>query len=150
MTDQAQTPTELNTLWNFIRDFWMKKWILSADIIKLKQALYETEFYQAILKKEEELRELEKQEKEAKDNIMKQMIKFDIKSVDFTHQKFTIKSNPWAISIKDEKLVPIEFKKEKTEVVIDKKSLKEAVENGLVIEGVEITKSTTLLITPRS
>jgi hypothetical protein len=75
------------------------------------------------------LRELEKTEQEAKDNIVKQMLKYDLKSIEFTHQKFTLKRTPGSIMIQDEKVVPAEYKKEKTEIVIDKKALKEAVAN---------------------
>lgn len=149
MTDQSQS-TEIQTLWNNVRDFAMQKSILSADIVKLEQELYATEFYQWILAKKAELRELEKTEQEAKDNIVKQMLKYDLKSIEFTHQKFTLKRTPGSIVIQDEKVVPAEYKKEKTEIVIDKKALKEAVANWLVLDGVEITYSQSLLITPRS
>ena len=149
MTDQSQS-TEIQSLWNNVRDFAMQKSILSADIIKLEQELYKTEFYQWILAKKAELRELEKTEQEAKDNIVKQMLKYDLKSIEFTHQKFTLKRTPGSIVIQDEKVVPAEYKKEKTEIVIDKKALKEAVANWLVLDGVEITYSQSLLITPRS
>jgi hypothetical protein len=149
MTDTEQTQ-ELHTIGNYVRDLQLQKSTLSTEILKLKEELYQTEFYQMILKKEQELRELEQKEQDTKNNIVNQMLKYDLKSIEFNHQKFTLKRTPVSIVIQDEKDIPDEYRKEKKEVVIDKKSLKEAIQNGLVVDGVEISYSHTLLITPKS
>jgi hypothetical protein len=51
--------------------------------------------------------------------------------------------------IEDETKIPNEFKKEKTEIVIDKKAIKDKISNGEDVEGAKITFSHSLIITPK-
>lgn len=140
---------ELHTIGNQIREQQLKKSTLATEIMNLKEELYQTEFYQMITKKEQELKEIEKQEQDMKNNIVNQMLEFDLKSIEFNHQKFTLKRTPWSIVINNEQYIPEEYKKEKKEVVVDKKALKEAIQNWLVVDWVDITYSHTLQITPK-
>ena len=51
--------------------------------------------------------------------------------------------------IEDESKIPDEFKKEKTEIVIDKKTIKDKIQNGENVDGAMITYSHSLVITPK-
>ena len=99
--------------------------------------------------KKMEVAELEKKESEMKQNIVNWMLQNQLKSIEFTFQKFTVKKNPWSLLIEDESKIPDEFKKEKTEIVIDKKAIKDKIQNGENVDGATITYSHTLIITPK-
>ena len=77
------------------------------------------------------------------------MLKNNLKSIEFTFQKFTVKKNPWSLIIEDETKIPNEFKTEKITTVIDKKTLKERIQNGEEIEWAKINISYSLVITPK-
>ena len=92
---------------------------------------------------------LENIENEKKTNIVNSMLQIGLKSVEFINQKFTLKKSPWSLKINDEELIPQEFKKEKVEIIIDKKAIKEKISNGEDIAGCEIVYSHNLVITPK-
>ena len=145
--DEKQT--ELQAVWNSIRDLQQKIWSLKLDIANLERELYETEFRKSIQEKKQELQVLENIENEKKTNIVNSMLQIGLKSVEFVNQKFTLKKSPWSLKINDEELIPQEFKKEKVEIVIDKKAIKEKISNGEDIAGCEIVYSHNLVITPK-
>lgn len=145
--DEKQT--ELQAVWNSIRDLQQKIWSLKLDIANLERELYETEFRKSIQEKKQELQVLENIENEKKTNIVNSMLQIGLKSVEFVNQKFTLKKSPWSLKINDEELIPQEFKKEKVEIIIDKKAIKEKISNGEDIAGCEIVYSHNLVITPK-
>lgn len=145
--DEKQT--ELQAVWNSIRDLQQKIWSLKLDIANLERELYATEFRKAIQDKKQELQVLENLENEKKTNIVNSMLQIGLKSVEFINQKFTLKKSPWSLKINDEELIPQEFKKEKVEIIIDKKAIKEKISNGEDIAGCEIVYSHNLVITPK-
>lgn len=51
--------------------------------------------------------------------------------------------------IEDESKIPDEFKKEKVEIVIDKKAIKDKIANGENVDGASVTYSHSLVITPK-
>lgn len=145
--DEKQT--ELQAVWNSIRDLQQKIWSLKLDIANLERELYATEFRKSIQEKKQELQVLENIENEKKTNIVNSMLQIGLKSVEFINQKFTLKKSPWSLKINDEELIPQEFKKEKVEIIIDKKAIKEKISNGEDIAGCEIVYSHSLVITPK-
>ena len=145
--DEKQT--ELQAVWNSIWDLQQKIWSLKLDIANLERELYATEFRKSIQDKKQELQVLENIENEKKTNIVNSMLQIGLKSVEFVNQKFTLKKSPWSLKINDEELIPQEFKKEKVEIVIDKKAIKEKISNGEDIAGCEIVYSHNLVITPK-
>jgi len=145
--DEKQT--ELQAVWNSIRDLQQKIWSLKLDIANLERELYATEFRKSIQEKKQELQVLENIENEKKTNIVNSMLQIGLKSVEFVNQKFTLKKSPWSLKINDEELIPQEFKKEKVEIIIDKKAIKEKISNGEDIAGCEIVYSHNLVITPK-
>ena len=122
---------------------------LQSEIMELKRQLAETELYKQIQEKEKSFIELQAKEEEMKWQIVNWMLKNNLKSIEFTFQKFTVKKNPWSLIIEDETKIPNEFKTEKITTVIDKKTLKERIQNGEEIEGAKISVSYSLQITPR-
>lgn len=145
--DEKQT--ELQAVWNSIRDLQQKIWSLKLDIANLERELYATEFRKSIQEKKQELQVLENIENEKKTNIVNSMLQIGLKSVEFVNQKFTLKKSPWSLKINDEELIPQEFKKEKVEIIIDKKAIKDKISNGEDIAGCEIVYSHNLVITPK-
>lgn len=147
--NEKHMTTELNTYWNTIWDVQNQKAWLTLDIANLERQLMETELFKQIQEKKMQLREVEKQEEEIKQNILSWMMQNSLKSLEFTFQKFTIKKNPWTLIIENIDEIPEEFKKEKTEVVVDKKAIKEQINNGADVPWCNIQYSYSLLITPK-
>lgn len=146
---ENQNSTELQSIGNSFRDLQQKIWSLKLDIAQLERELYETEFRKAIQEKKQALQILEDLENEKKTNIVNSMLQNGLKSVEFVNQKFTLKKTPWSLKINDEEMIPQEFKKEKVEIVIDKKAIKEKISNGEDIAGCEIVYSHSLVVTPK-
>jgi hypothetical protein len=57
-----------------------------------------------------------------------------------------VRVNPVSVAIQDGQLLPAEYVVRKTTELPDKKALKAALESGVVIEGVSLVSSNTLLI----
>ena len=146
---ENQNSTELQSIGNSFRDLQQKIWSLKLDIAQLERELYETEFRKAIQEKKQALQILEDLENEKKTNLVNSMLQNGLKSVEFVNQKFTLKKTPWSLKINDEEMIPQEFKKEKVEIVIDKKAIKDKISNGEEIAGCEIVYSHSLVITPK-
>lgn len=146
--DQNQN-LELQQIWNNIRDIQNKIWSLKVEIANLEQELHLSEFRKNIQDKKQMLQVYENIENEQKTNIVNSMLSNGLKSVEFVNQKFTLKKNPWSLKINDEEMIPQEFKKEKVEIVIDKKAIKDKINAGEDVAGCEIIYSHSLIITPK-
>ena len=141
---------QLNTYWNDLKTIQENLAKAKLELLNFERELQETEFYKMIVEKRKEVEILEKKETETKSQIVNWMLAYHVKSLEFENQKFTVKKNPWSLVIHNTDLIPAEFKKEKTEIVIDKKAIKEKITNGEIIDGCEITNSYSLIITDRN
>ena len=141
---------QLNTYWNDLKTIQGNLAKAKLELLNFERELQETEFYKMIVEKRKEVEFLEKKETETKTQIVNWMLAYHVKSLEFENQKFTVKKNPWSLVIHNADLIPEEFKKEKTELVIDKKAIKEKITNGEIIDGCEITNSYSLIITDRN
>ena len=141
--------TELNAMSDNIWTIQNKIASLSLEIAKKKAELQQTDLRKQIEASERLLREYQNTEWTIKTNIVNSMLSNGLKSVEFVNQKFTIKKNPWSLKINDEEMIPQEFKKEKVEIVIDKKAIKDKISAGEDVAGCEITYSHSLVITPK-
>lgn len=141
--------TDLQMVGENFRTLQTKRANAQIELRNLEMELQQTEFRKAIQEKRMEVAELEKKESEMKANIMNWMLQNQLKSIEFTFQKFTVKKNPWSLVIEDESKIPDEFKKEKTEIVIDKKAIKDKIQNGENVDGASIKSSFSLVITPK-
>lgn len=141
--------TDLQMVGENFRTLQTKRANAQIELRNLEMELQQTEFRKAIQEKKMEVAELEKKESEMKANIMNWMLQNQLKSIEFTFQKFTVKKNPWSLVIEDESKIPDEFKKEKVEIVIDKKAIKDKITNGENVDGASVTYSHSLVITPK-
>ena len=141
--------TDLQTFGENYRTIQTSRAKAQLELRDMEAELQQTEFRKQIQAKRMEVAELEKKESEIKQNIVNWMLQNQLKSIEFTFQKFTVKKNPWSLVIEDESKIPDEFKKEKTEIVIDKKAIKEKIQNGETIDGASIRSSYSLQITPK-
>ena len=141
--------TDLQTVGENFRTLQTKRANAQMELRDLEMELQQTEFRKQIQAKRMEVAELEKKESEMKANIMNWMLQNQLKSIEFTFQKFTVKKNPWSLVIEDESKIPDEFKKEKVEIVIDKKAIKDKIANGENVDGASVTYSHSLVITPK-
>ena len=141
--------TDLQMVGENFRTLQTKRANAQIELRNLEIELQQTEFRKAIQEKRMEVAELEKKESEMKANIMNWMLQNQLKSIEFTFQKFTVKKNPWSLVIEDESKIPDEFKKEKVEIVIDKKAIKDKIANGENVDGASVTYSHSLVITPK-
>lgn len=141
--------TELQTFGENYRTIQTSRAKAQLELRDMESELQQTEFRKQIQAKRMEVAELEKKESEIKQNIVNGMLQNQLKSIEFTFQKFTVKKNPWSLVIEDESKIPDEFKKEKTEIVIDKKAIKDKIQNGENVDGASIKSSFSLVITPK-
>lgn len=141
---------QLNVYWNNFKTVQIDLAKAKLELLNLEKELQETEFYKMIVEKRKQVEFLEKKETEIKTQIVNWMLAYHMKSLEFENQKFTVKKNPWSLVIHNADLIPDEFKKEKTEIVIDKKAIKEKITNGEEIEGCEITNTYSLIVTNRN
>lgn len=141
--------TNLQEIGDSIRAIQTKRANAQIELHAMEIELQKTEFRQKIQEKKLEVAELTQKEEEVKKNILNWMLQNQLKSIEFTFQKFTVKKNPWAVVIEDESKIPDEFKKEKTEIVIDKKAIKEKIQNWETVDGATVTYWHTLQITPK-
>ena len=132
-----------------IFDIQLQKGKLTIEVQEAEKALRESEAYKLLEQKKAELAEYEAKEEHIKQVILDWMINNDLKSIEFTYQKFTVKSNPPSVKIIDEELIPAEYKNEKVTVTVDKQKIKDAIKNGGIVDGAELTCWHTLLITPK-
>lgn len=141
--------TDLQTFGENYRTIQTSRAKAQLELRDMEAELQQTEFRKQIQAKRMEVAELEKKESEIKQNIVNWMLQNQLKSIEFTFQKFTVKKNPWSLVIEDESKIPDEFKKEKTEIVIDKKAIKDKIANGENVDGASIKSSFSLVITPK-
>lgn len=141
--------TDLQTFGENYRTIQTSRAKAQLELRDMESELQQTEFRKQIQAKRMEVAELEKKESEIKQNIVNWMLQNQLKSIEFTFQKFTVKKNPWSLVIEDESKIPDEFKKEKTEIVIDKKAIKDKIANGENVDGASIKSSFSLVITPK-
>lgn len=140
---------ELTPVADGIFDIQLQKGKLTIEVQEAERALKETEAYKLLEQKKSELAEYEAKEEHIKQVILDGMMDNNLKSIEFTYQKFTVKSNPPSVKIIDEELIPAEYKNEKVTVTVDKKKIKDAIQNWWIVDGAELTCGHTLLITPK-
>lgn len=141
--------TDLQMTGENFRTLQTKRANAQIELRDLEMELQQTEFRKKIQEKKLEVANLTQKEEEMKQNILNWMLQNSLKSIEFTFQKFTVKKNPWSLIIEDESKIPQEFKKEKIEIVIDKKAIKEKIQNWENIDGATVNYWHSLVITPK-
>jgi hypothetical protein len=92
---------------------------------------------------------LKKAEEENKQNIIDWLLNVWIKSIEFNHQKVSLRKSPWSIKVINEESIPSDYFKEKVVKQLDKKMLKEWLNTWDVVPWATIEYSYTLLVNPK-
>lgn len=86
--------TNLQEIGDSIRTIQTKRANAQIELHAMEIELQKTEFRQKIQEKKLEVAELTQKEEEVKKNILNGMLQNQLKSIEFTFQKFTVKKNP--------------------------------------------------------
>ena len=93
------------------------------------------------------IKELESEEEKIRDYMKQVMIDSNMKKFQALDGNMVqLDKKPWKLLINDSAIIPSEYKKEKVTILVDKKSLKEDIKQGLIIEGVSILEDYNLII----
>jgi len=120
---------------------------LNLQLLNKQEELRNTDLYKEIKDLEISIKQLEKQDEEIREQgkqilLSNWLKKFE--ALDWTI--IQLNETPGALVIENEDLVPKEYKKEKVTISIDKKTLKEDIKQGLIIEWVSIEEDYNLAI----
>lgn len=132
-----------------IWDLQLKRANAQAELMSLQSMLYQSDLYRKVQEKELEVKNLETQEEEMKDNILNWMMENGLKTVETLKQRFTVKQNPPSVTIIDENMIPQNFKKLQTKVVVDKTAIKKAIQAWEDVVWAELSCGYSLVITPK-
>lgn len=124
------------------------KLIKTGEITVLEQQLKESDIYKQIEAKKVELRETTQEETQLRTQVQETMESQGIKKFEWLNWEVVqLNKKPWKLIIEDDKISALdEYRKEKTTVTLDKKSLKEDIKEGLIIDWVSISEEYTLVI----
>lgn len=86
--------TDLQMSGENFRTLQTKRANAQIELRNLEMELQQTEFRQKIQEKKLEVAELVQKEEDMKQNILNSMVENQLKSIEFTFQKFTVKKNP--------------------------------------------------------
>jgi len=139
----------INVQWAWLFELQLRRWTLQLEVAKAEQALRETDERKALEEKKAQLAQYTTLEENAKDFILKGMLDNNLKVMEFTNQRFTVKTNPPSVKIVNEELIPAEYKVEKVTVSVDKKKIKDSIKNGWIVDGAELECTHSLVITPK-
>lgn len=81
-----------------------------------------------------------------KEYLKRSMEATNTQEIDGTVLKLKIKKNPPSVEVFDEALVPETYKKTKTVVTVDKTAIKEALKQGIGVDGTKVIQGTRLEI----
>ncbi len=112
-----------------------------------KEELQNSDLYKEVKQLELRLNQLEREEDEMREQGKQIMLDSGLKT--FTTLEWVViqlNKKPGSLIIEDESKVPPEYIKEKVTTSIDKKTLKEDISQGLLIEWVYISEDYTLVI----
>ena len=140
---------KLNTVADSIFDIQLQKGKLTIEVQQAEKALHETDEYKTLEEKKQQLAEYEQKEKQIKQTILDGMIDNNLKSIEFTYQRFAVKTNPPSVKIINEELIPEEYKNKKVTISVDKVKIKNAIQNWWIVDGAELTCTHSLVITPK-
>jgi len=101
---------------------------------------------QVITRMQDRLKSREKKRNWLKSELQNAMERCAINEI--SRPEFTIKlaNNPSCVVIDEELSIPPEYFRKKTEIVPDKKKIKEAIEDGIIIEGAHLESTKRLVI----
>jgi hypothetical protein len=108
---------------------------------------YDLEVLNNEIKRLKGIKELAQRNKDQlKDYIQFAFLTLDKKVIEDPTIKITLRNNPSKLVIEDENSVPQKYRNVKTTFTIDKKQLKEDIENGTEIDGCYLMKDQTIMV----
>ena len=112
---------------------------LNIELSNKKEALRNLDIFKEIHDIEISIKELEKQDEQIREQWKQILLTAGLKKFEALNwTTIQLNSTPWALKIEDESKVPKEYIKEKITTSIDKKTLKEDIKQGLIIDWVSI------------
>ena len=120
---------------------------LNLELFNKKEALKNLELYKEIQDIEISIKQLQQQEEQIREQGKQILLNAWLKkfeALDWT--VIQLNSTPWALVIEDESKVPKEYIKEKITTSIDKKTLKEDIKQGLIVDWCSIEVDYNLVI----
>jgi hypothetical protein len=118
-----------------------------AELVKKQEELKQIDVYNEIQDLEFELKELDKQDKEIREQwkmiLMESWVK-KFEAIDGTI--IQLNKKPWKLVIEHEDDIPEEFYKEKTTKTLDKKKVKDEISEWCVFDGCYIQEDYNLVI----
>lgn len=135
--------------WAWLFELQLHRGMLALEVEKAEKALQQTEEWKLLEEKKKELAQYTTMEENAKDSILNWMLANNLKVLEFSNQRFTVKNNPPSVKIIDEEVIPAEYKVEKVTISVDKKKIKDAIQNGWIVDWAELTCTHSLVITPK-
>ena len=120
---------------------------LNLELFNKKEALKNLELYKEIQDIEISIKQLQQQEEQIREQGKQILLNAWLKkfeALDWT--VIQLNSTPWALVIEDESKIPKEYIKEKITTSIDKKTLKEDIKQGLIIDWCSIEVDYNLVI----
>lgn len=139
----------INLQWAGLFELQLQRGMLQIEVQKAEQALHETPEWKALESKRADLANYTAMEENAKEVVLRGMLENNLKVLEFSNQRFTVKTNPPSVKILDEEIIPAEYKVEKVTVSVDKKKIKDAIKNGGIVEWAELDCTHSLVITPK-
>lgn len=141
--------TEITTqgIINFIQQTQTMKSKLNLELLNKKEQLKNLPLFIEIQDLETSIKELDKQEEQAKEQGKQIMIESWLKKFEWLDWTIVqLNKKPWALVIENETLIPKEYFKEKTTVSIDKTTLKKDISEWLIVEWCYISEDYSLVI----
>ena len=139
----------LSTIGDSIRDLQLSQSDIRLAIMNTEKELQETEAYKKLQSYKKQESDLNCLIETRKQHVLEWMQNAGIKSIEFIHQKMTLKKSPGAVKIEDEEMIPGDYKKEKVTITIDKTKIKNDIKDWKQVNGATIEFKDTLLITPK-
>ena len=141
--------TQITTQWIIDTLNWIElmRTDLNLKLLNKQEELKNLPLYKEIKELELSLRQLETQDSEIREQGKQVLLSNWLKkfeALDWTI--IQLNETPWALVIEDESKIPKEYIKEKVTTSIDKKTLKEDIKQGLIIEWVSIETNYNLVI----
>ena len=139
----------IQIVWDSIYDLTLQISDIKLDIAYKERELSESKLAIEIRELAKKKRELSNNIEERKGNIKESMLNSWLKSMEFEHQKVTLKKSPWSVKVLDENEIPETYKKEKITISLDKKKIKDGIVNWDIIPWAQIEYSYSLIITAK-
>ena len=141
--------TQITTQWlvDKINAVQLEAMNLRKILWNKKEELETLPLYMEVKELEEKIKATQNEDSELRNEAKQKMMEAGMKKFEALDGSIVqLNKKPWALIIEDEEKVPTEYKKEKVTLVINKKQLKQDIQEWLLIDWVFINEDYTLVI----